>query len=141
MTVQFLLSKLEKVKSRGTHQWMACCPVHGDKTPSLSIKDDDGKVLIHCFGCGAGGVDVAAALGVDLSELFPPSDDYDASKHKHGDRVYFDAKKVLEALAFEATVVYFAAKEAQKGALNPDDMARLGKAVSNINAALEYVRR
>jgi len=32
--------------------WMARCPAHQDKTPSLSISDRDGKVLVHCFtGC------------------------------------------------------------------------------------------
>jgi hypothetical protein len=33
--------------------WMARCPAHDDRTPSLSIRDaDDGKVLVHCHaGC------------------------------------------------------------------------------------------
>jgi putative DNA primase/helicase len=33
--------------------WMARCPAHEDRTPSLSIRDsDEGKVLVHCFaGC------------------------------------------------------------------------------------------
>ena len=33
--------------------WMARCPAHEDRKPSLSIKDaDDGKVLVHCpAGC------------------------------------------------------------------------------------------
>jgi putative DNA primase/helicase len=33
--------------------WMACCPAHDDRTPSLSISDsDDGKVLVRCHaGC------------------------------------------------------------------------------------------
>lgn len=36
----------------GTH-WMAPCPGHEDRNPSLSIRDaDDGKVLVHCHaGC------------------------------------------------------------------------------------------
>jgi len=36
----------------GSH-WMASCPTHGDRDPSLSIRDaDDGKVLVHCHaGC------------------------------------------------------------------------------------------
>ena len=34
--------------------WMACCPVHNDRTPSLSITEDKtGKVLVRCHaGCG-----------------------------------------------------------------------------------------
>lgn len=36
----------------GSH-WMAPCPAHEDRDPSLSIRDaDDGKVLVHCHaGC------------------------------------------------------------------------------------------
>jgi hypothetical protein len=31
---------------------MAKCPAHDDKTPSLSIRENDGKVLVHCHaGC------------------------------------------------------------------------------------------
>jgi 5S rRNA maturation endonuclease (ribonuclease M5) len=33
--------------------WMAKCPAHDDNNPSLSIRDVDGKVLLHCHaGCG-----------------------------------------------------------------------------------------
>lgn len=28
--------------------WMARCPAHADRTPSLSIRDADGKVLVYC---------------------------------------------------------------------------------------------
>ena len=32
--------------------WMACCPAHDDRTPSLSIRDASGKVLVYCHaGC------------------------------------------------------------------------------------------
>jgi len=33
--------------------WVACCPAHADKHPSLSIDEGrDGKVLLHCHaGC------------------------------------------------------------------------------------------
>ncbi len=32
--------------------WMAKCPAHDDHNPSLSIRDVDGKVLLHCHaGC------------------------------------------------------------------------------------------
>lgn len=34
--------------------WLVLCPCHGDKRPSLSIRDgEDGKILVKCFsGCG-----------------------------------------------------------------------------------------
>ncbi len=36
--------------------WVASCPLHEDKTPSLSISPDKGRSgLWHCFSCGASG--------------------------------------------------------------------------------------
>jgi DNA primase len=37
--------------SRG--DWWACCPFHGEKTPSFHCEDRKGRY--HCFGCGASG--------------------------------------------------------------------------------------
>lgn len=38
---------------RSGGQWLARCPVHADRTPSLSLRDgDDGRLLVHCHaGC------------------------------------------------------------------------------------------
>jgi len=42
--------------------WMARCPVHDDRTPSLAISEaDDGRVLVHCHA-GCSQQDVIAAL-------------------------------------------------------------------------------
>ena len=51
-TAQTIAQGLELAKRYGDH-WMACCPVHDDRTPSLSISDsDDGRVLVYCHaGC------------------------------------------------------------------------------------------
>ncbi|MDA4847278.1 DNA primase [Hoeflea poritis] len=37
--------------SRG--DWWACCPFHGEKTPSFHCEDRKGRY--HCFGCGVSG--------------------------------------------------------------------------------------
>jgi putative DNA primase/helicase len=44
--------------------WMARCPAHDDRKPSLSIRDaDDGKVLVRCHaGCDQGRVIMALRL-------------------------------------------------------------------------------
>jgi putative DNA primase/helicase len=49
--------------------WMACCPAHNDREPSLSIRDaDDGKVLVRCHsGCDQGRV-IAALRAAGLWE-------------------------------------------------------------------------
>ena len=38
--------------------WIACCPAHEDRTPSLSLRDStDGQVLVHCHaGCAQAAV-------------------------------------------------------------------------------------
>lgn len=42
----------KKTKSaRG--DWWACCPFHGEKTPSFHCEDRKGRY--HCFGCGVSG--------------------------------------------------------------------------------------
>jgi hypothetical protein len=45
-------------RQSGNGSWMAHCPVHDDKNPSLSISQSaDGTLLLHCFaGCGQGAV-------------------------------------------------------------------------------------
>jgi DNA primase len=47
-----LLSRLTGLKQTAKG-WVALCPAHADKSPSLSIRlADDGKILLHCFaGC------------------------------------------------------------------------------------------
>lgn len=45
-----LIGRRAKVERAG-RQWKACCPFHGEKTPSFYIYDDH----YHCFGCGAHG--------------------------------------------------------------------------------------
>jgi hypothetical protein len=65
------VDQLDKVRSTGKNQWMACCPSHEDLSPSLSIKQlDDGRVLLHCFG-GCAVEDVVASVGLRMTDLFP----------------------------------------------------------------------
>ena len=53
MNIDNLLSRLHKVKKTGPDRWLACCPAHEDKTPSMAIRElGDGRILIHDFaGC------------------------------------------------------------------------------------------
>lgn len=68
-----LLARLDKVRDKGNGQYTACCPAHDDRSPSLAVREtDDGTILIKCWaGCGA--ADVVAAVGMELSDLFPDS--------------------------------------------------------------------
>jgi hypothetical protein len=45
------------------------CPAHDDSSPSLSISQGDGKVVLHCHaGCAVN--DIVAALGLHMRDLF-----------------------------------------------------------------------
>jgi len=50
---------------------MASCPCHNDKTPSLSIKEIDGKILLKCFA-GCEYKDLAKALNISYSNNKEP---------------------------------------------------------------------
>jgi putative DNA primase/helicase len=68
MTLRALLSKLRNVR-RERNEWTALCPAHADKNSSLSIRQGDGKTLIHCHaGCST--ETVLAALGIETRDLF-----------------------------------------------------------------------
>ncbi len=67
-----LLNRLKKVKSTGKNKWIACCPAHDDRSPSLSIGvGNQGQILIYCHaGCGAAAI--LDAVGMNFSDLYPP---------------------------------------------------------------------
>ena len=69
MTTAEILLRLEHVK-KTADGWMARCPGHPDKTPSLCIKaGDGGRTLFHCqAGCQT--ETVCTALGIKLADLF-----------------------------------------------------------------------
>jgi hypothetical protein len=69
MTAEDLIQELENVRRTRPGSWVARCPGHQDRDPSLSIRQAADRVLLHCFaGCGA--ADVLAALGLGWSDLF-----------------------------------------------------------------------
>jgi DNA primase len=51
---------------RSGRNWKACCPFHGEKTPSFYVYDDH----FHCFGCGAHG-DVISFVMQSEGRSFP----------------------------------------------------------------------
>ncbi len=52
--------------SRSGRNWKACCPFHGEKTPSFYVYEDG----FHCFGCGAHG-DVISFVMQTSGQSFP----------------------------------------------------------------------
>lgn len=66
-----VLNRLEKVKRNGAG-WVARCPAHEDRNPSLSItQGDDGRVLLRCHaGCQFEAI--VAAIQLRSADLFEP---------------------------------------------------------------------
>ena len=51
--------------------FVARCPAHDDKEPSLRVDEHDGKTLLRCHaGCDTR--DVVAAMGIAMTDLFEP---------------------------------------------------------------------
>lgn len=127
MSSETLLSRLEKVRKTGPDSWVACCPAHNDKSPSMTVKDlADGRVLVHCFAeCPT--EEILGAVGLTFDALFPPK--------PMGDRIPpvrkpYPAADALELLAHESLVVLIAANSAARG--EPVDRERLLKAAARI---------
>lgn len=71
--LESILGRLQRVKASGQDRFTACCPAHDDKSPSLMVSERNGKIGIHCFG-GCGAVDVLAAIGMEMTDLYPDED-------------------------------------------------------------------
>jgi len=68
MDIQKVLCQVNGVKSSGK-QFSAFCPAHEDKHRSLSIKEVDGKILIHCFA-GCTFKEIVEATGLSPKDFF-----------------------------------------------------------------------
>jgi hypothetical protein len=135
MSVQALLSNLDAVRQTGQGRWVARCPAHADRHPSLSVRElDDGRILLHCFaGCDV--ESVLAAVGLEFGALYPER----AIDHRVRRR-NFNPMDVLCCIATEAEIASIAADGLAHGLeLTPSDRERLRVAATRIYAALELL--
>ena len=64
--------RLDKCRFLGEGRWLACCPAHADRSPSLAVFYDSAKdkMLIKCFAeCSVD--DIVSAVGMTLADLMP----------------------------------------------------------------------
>ncbi|MBU2820332.1 hypothetical protein HF288_03120 [Acidithiobacillus caldus] len=132
-----VLRHLDGVKQTALDKWIALCPAHDDRRPSLSIREaEDGKILLKCWtGCGA--AEIVSALGLSLADLFP-GDRRSLADHGTGPmRRPFDYRDALAGIAHEATVARLIVEAARSGGtLSDEDVHRLSQAEERIDAAL-----
>ena len=63
-------------RSAGRNRWLARCPAHDDRSPSLVITQGDRGILVRCWSHGCTPAQIVAALGLSLKDLF---DDHGAT--------------------------------------------------------------
>ncbi len=127
-----LLELLQGVKETAPGRYIARCPAHDDRSPSLSIKDgDDGRVLLHCFaGCGT--EDVLSAIGLTFSDVMPERIGAEHSYKPVRNRI--SPRDALATLDHESLVVaIIGADFLEHKEIDEDTWGRLAAAVQRIN--------
>lgn len=134
MNTASLLDKLAGVRSTGPGRWLAKCPAHEDRSPSLSIRElDDGRVLLHDFG-GCEAQSVLAAVGLTFADLYPARDNVVAFRRPTASRI--PAVDALAALDHEAHVIAVIGADVRKyRELDEPTWQRLMLAVRRIGEA------
>ncbi len=133
-----MLHGLRKVRKTGQDSWIACCPAHDDKGPSMTLRQVDEKILIHCFaGCSAS--EIVGAMGLKMTDLFPPRPTTDhAGKPVRNPWAGMD---VLRCVAQEAMIVAIVAQAIHDGkSIGKEDLARVHLANKRLNHAVETAR-
>ena len=130
--IQDLLCRLQGVRASSSRKqsWMARCPAHQDRGPSLSIGiGRNGGILLHCHaGCSC--EEIAGALDVRLADLMP--DDIDRLTPQ-GPRPALAPADALRAISLEITIVQMAAARMASGrGVSAEESARVGIAAQRI---------
>lgn len=135
MHVDEFLARLEGLRKSGPDRWMALCPGHADRNPSLSVRVlPDGVILVRCHaGCEM--AHVVGAMGLCASDLFPTPP---AKVNVRRSRPALPLADVLAGLAHEVAVASIASCDLRTfGRLESADHERLLLACMRINCAIE----
>lgn len=125
------ISRLHKVRKHGK-DYMAACPAHQDKSPSLTIcEKDDGRVLVHCFG-GCSTHDVLAAVGLEMKDLMP-----EKLPARKSERRPFNAMDVMQAIKTDLQHALIVCKDIQAGkVLTNDESLAMARIVGRVSMAI-----
>lgn len=134
-----LISQLEGVRETGPGRWIAICPGHADRSPSLSIRElDDGRLLLHDFG-GCETQRVLAAINLDMSALFPRGP---ITHRLRAGKRGLPASDLLRIVSHEVTVVDLIVCDwLTDSALTSEAESRLRLASGRIHTIADELRR
>ena len=140
MSAAAILDRLERVKQTAPGRWLARCPAHEDRSPSLSIRElEDGRVLVYDFG-GCSVDDVLAAVGLEMQTLFPerlPAARTGTGYAPSHSRI--PARDLLEIISEETSVVTIVAADfLARRTVTERDWRRLATAAARIGRARDH---
>lgn len=101
-----VISQFLEIKKSGAN-FKACCPFHGEKTPSFVISPS--KQIYHCFGCGVGGDSIKFLMDYEklsypetiekLASMYNFNLDYETNVEKKQDlKIIEDVNKFYQKL-------------------------------------------
>ncbi|WP_417328181.1 DNA primase [Halarcobacter sp.] len=101
-----VVSQFLELKKSGAN-FKACCPFHGEDTPSFVVSPQ--KQIYHCFGCGAGGDSIKFVMEYEklsypealekLASMYNVTLTYDnTNQQRHDTRVLEEANKFYQKL-------------------------------------------
>lgn len=137
--VEQLMPRLSGVRETSSGRWIARCPAHDDRSPSLSIRElPDGKILLHDFG-GCAPVDVLHAIGLELHHLFPSGGQ--ARRATKTKSLRLPAADILLLASREiVTAAILAADFLSKRALSEDGWERLAACAARLGKLRDQVQ-
>jgi hypothetical protein len=132
-----LLARLDRVKQTAPGRWVASCPSHPDRSPSLSIRElEDGRILLYDFGgCETGAI--LAAVGLHMSDLFERALGQSLPQSHAG----VPARDRLEIIDREVTVAALIVQDVlNERSADESQWKRLAEACARIGRARDYGR-
>ena len=138
MRTELLLSRLAAVRPVGANRWLARCPAHQDRSPSLAIRTAGARTLIHCFaGCHPD--DVLAAVGITWSALYAddPWRAAEAQGIAHAGHQHRRRRELHNGIdmAVERRIIEIVAADIQSGKqVSREDVARAAVAMERVRS-------
>lgn len=135
---ELIVSRLDRVRQVAPDRWRADCPTGHKSKWTLSIREHDGRALVHCFG-GCDAPDILASIGLSLGDLYPtPLRNHDGQIKPSKPGHWHMAREALKTLHREVLIVAIAAENIAAGvALDAADRALVIDAASKIRATAE----
>lgn len=141
--IDLVLSRLDgyKLRQNGRDRWRACCPAHGGSNPSalsVGVGAED-QVLLRCWhGCDV--EQVARALGLELTDLFPPKLHHHTSGVPTRRRL-LPAAQALDLLDAEMTLAVVCAADLAAGKpIDEPTRARLLQSAARVSMLRQEAR-